>query len=205
MRFSRTSLFNFIGILTLCTTPIFADLQASDSATTIAAPSTGEYAAQCTELAVFYDPEVMANTMADPNKFAQFLVLLSKPETTQALMQCSTDPQQWNIWMAAMSNPTKMMNASAVFMNPQMYTNWMAASMNPQFYNMVMATYMNPALYTQWMNAMSNPAYYQPMFKMMDPKWQQQSAAWMMDPTSYQQMFTAMMQMPGVTNTTVTQ
>ena len=197
MSLSRNSLFTFIGILTLCATPMFADLQANDAEATGA-----EYTADCTGLQAFSDPEVMANTMADPNKFMELVVLMGKPETAQAMMECSTDPQQWNTWMAGMSNPTKMMNAFAVFMNPQMYMNWMAASMNPQTYQAAMNTYMNPALYMQWMTATSNPAYYQSMYKFMDPKWQQQSTAWMMDPNNYQQMFTAMTQIPAGTTAT---
>ena len=199
MSLSKNSLFTFIGILTLCTTPMFATLEASDTETTAT-----EYTADCASLAAFYDAEVMAMNMADPNKFMLFVAQMSKPETTQAFMDCSTNPEQWNTWMASMSNPTKMMNAFAMFMNPQVYMNWMAASMNPQTYQVAMNTYMNPALYMQWMTAASNPAYYQSMYKMMDPKWQQQSTAWMMNPNNYQQMFTAMTA-PVVADTTVTQ
>lgn len=190
MTLSKTSLFAFIGILTLCVTPMFSALEANDQEA-----ATTEYAEACT---TFSDPEVFANTMADPNKFMQLVAQMSNPQTAQALMECSSNPQQWNTWMASMSNPTKMMNAAAMFMNPQVYMNWMTASMNPQTYQAAMNTYMNPALYMQWMTAAANPAFYQPMYKMMDTNWQQQSATSMMDPKNYQQMFAAMMPAPVV-------
>ena len=170
MSLTKTSLFTFIGILTLCVTPMFGDLEANDKEI-----SATDYSEQCSTLGAFSDPEVMANTMADPNKFMQLIAQMSNPQTAQALMECSTNPQEWNTWMANMSNPTKMMNAAALFMNPQVYMNWMTASMNPQFYQTAMNTYMNPALYMQWMTLAANPSFYQPMYKVMDPNWQQQS------------------------------
>lgn len=200
MSLSKASLFSFIGILTLCVTPMFGDLEANDTESTTAISTV-----DCSTLEAFTDPEVMATTMADPTKFMAFVAQMNSPQTAQAMMECSTDPKQWNHWMASMSNPNKMMNATTMFMNPQIYMNWMTASMNPQTYQAAMNTYMNPALYMQWMTAGSNPAYFQSMFKMMDPNWQQQSTAWMMDPKNYQQMFNAMTTAPVVADATVTQ
>ncbi len=200
MSLLKTSLFSFIGILTLCATPMFGQLQANDSQEPAV---TAEIAADCTIFATFTDPEEFAKNMADPAKFMQLFVLMNNPQTAQTLMNCSTDSSQWNTWMASMSDPNKMMNAMTLFMNPQVYMNWMAASMNPQTYQPMFA-YMNPAFYMQWMTAASNPAFYQPMYKMMDPKWQQESTAWMMDPKNYQQMFEAMTKFPVVADATVT-
>ena len=71
--------------------------------------------------------------------------------------------------------------------------NWMTAMMNPNVLSQhAMTPYMNPALYTQWMTAMMNPAFYQAPMKAMDPKWQQETTAWMMDPTNFQKMFEGM-------------
>ncbi len=156
---SKASLLSIIGILTICTTPIFSDLSASEEkeATTTA------YTNECQLPEAFENTESMANAVADPAKFMQLVTLMSNPQAAQNLMNCSTDSAQWDTWMKNLSNPTFKMNAAAVFMNPSLYMNWMTA--------------------------MSNPAYYQSMNKMMDPKWQQQSSAWMMNPNSYQQMF----------------
>lgn len=188
MSISKTSLFTLIGILTVCTTLIFSDLSANDqeSATT---DTTTTNTTDCQIPEAFINAEAMANTVADPAKFMQLVALMSNPQIVQATMNCSTESEQWNTWMKNLGDSTYKMNAAAVFMNPQVYMNWMTAMMNPQTFMTTMNSFMNPALYMQWMTAMSNPAYYQPMTKMMDPKWQQQSSAWMMAPESYTQMF----------------
>ena len=188
MKLSNTSLWSVIGILTLCTTPLFSDLSASEEQPA----ATPEYVAttDCELPAVFSNAEEFSKVMADPAQFMQFMTLMSNPQTTQMLMNCSTDVEQLNAWMTNLGNPTYKMNAAAIFMNPQVYMNWMTAMMNPQTY-MAMSNFMNPALYMQWMTAAANPAYYQPMYKMMDPKWQQESTAWMMDPNTYSQMMSS--------------
>ena len=201
MKLSKTSLFSFIGILTLCATPMFGQLQASDSEAEATANSYNE---ECKYSAAFNDPEVMAQTMANPAKMMELFALMGNPQTAQMVMNCSTDPKTWTAWTTNYSNPTKLMNAFAAFMNPQLYMNWMTASMNPQTYQPAFG-FMNPGIYMQWMTAAANPAFYQPMYKMADPKWQQESTAWMTNPNSFQKMFESMVQFPVVADATVTQ
>ena len=140
----------------------------------------------------YTDPQKMAAAMANPAEFMQLVALMSQPQTYQNMMECGMDTAQWNKIVANMSNPASYMAASGQFMNPQMYMNWMTAMMNPNFYTAAMTPYMNPALYTQWMTAMMNPAFYQAPMKAMDPKWQQETTAWMMDPATFQKMFEGM-------------
>ncbi len=187
MKLRSTSLWSVIGILTLCTTPLFSDLSASEEQ---AETYTATASADCELPTVFSNAEEFAKVMADPAQFMQFMTLMSNPQTTQMLMNCSTDTEQLNAWMSNLGDPSYKMNAAGIFMNPQVYMNWMTAMMNPQTY-MAMSNFMNPALYMQWMTAASNPAYYQPMYKMMDPKWQQQSSAWMMNPNTFSQMMSS--------------
>lgn len=149
----------FMGVFAYALSPVFVEAEES---------VTPELSSDCNMPAAFYDPEAMAKAMANPAEFTQLIAEMNKPETAQALMECSANPEQWNLWVENYSNPTKMMNAMVPFMNPQMYMNWMAASMNPQTYAPFFA-YMNPAFYTQWMTASMNPQFYQPMTKMMDP------------------------------------
>jgi hypothetical protein len=144
------------------------------------------------KMMAYTDPQVMAAAMANPAKFMELMTLLNDPQTTQNMMDCSMETEQWNEIIANMTNPAKMMAASGQFMNPEMYMAWMTAMMNPAFYTQWMNVYMNPAFYTQWMNASMNPAFYQSMFKMMDPKWQQEATVWMMNPENYQKMFESM-------------
>ncbi|MBT8112112.1 MAG: hypothetical protein KJO47_00395 [Gammaproteobacteria bacterium] len=144
------------------------------------------------KMKAYTDPNVMAATMADPTKFMEFMALMSNPQTSINMMNCGMESSQWNEIIANMTNPTNMMNAMSQFMNPQMYTNWMTASMNPAFYQTAMNGYMNPALYMQWMTASMNPAFYSAPMKMADPKWQQETTAWMMNPANFQKMFEGM-------------
>ena len=187
MKLRNTSILSVIGILTLCTTPLFSDLSASEEK---AAATNEVVTSECELPTVFSNAEEFAKVMADPAQFMQFMTLMSNPQTTQMLMNCSTDTEQLNAWMANLGDPSYKMNAAAIFMNPQVYMNWMTAMMNPQTYT-AMANFMNPALYMQWMTAASNPAYYQPMYKMMDPQWQQESTAWMMNPNTFSQMMSS--------------
>ena len=186
MKSYKLTITAFLLVLLISVSPLVFG-NSSESNTQINASETTE----CNLHAAFTDPEVMAQTMADPAKFNEFMVLISNPATTQALMNCSMESKQWSVWMANFSNPTKMMNAMVPFMNPQVYMNWMTASMNPQTYQFMNA-YMNPAFYMQWMTASMNPQFYAPMYKMMDPTWAQQNTAWMMDPANYMSMFDSM-------------
>jgi len=194
MKQSKIALFSIIGILTICTTPIFSSASAEDEKKPVEA-AAAEYTttadADCQLPEAFMNSENMAKAMADPAKFMQLVTLMSTPQAAKTMMNCSTDSEQWSIWTKNLGDPSFKMNAAALFMNPQVYMNWMTAMMNPQTFGTAMNTFMNPALYMQWMTAMSSPEYYQPMTKMMDPAWQQESTAWMMDPSSYQQMFSS--------------
>ena len=189
MKHSKLALFSIIGILTICTTPIFSNASAEEEKQVEAAEHATTTESDCQLPEAFMNSEKMANAIADPAKFMQLVTMMSTPQAAQSMMNCSTESEQWSTWTKNLGDPTFKMNAAAVFMNPQVYMNWMTAMMNPQTFMTSMNTFMNPALYMQWMTAMSNPAYYQPMTKMMDPAWQQESTAWMMNPASYQQMF----------------
>ena len=144
------------------------------------------------KLKAYTDPQALAAAMANPTEFMQLITFMSYPQTAKNMMECGMDSKQWNEIIANMTNPASMMAASGQFMNPQMYMNWMTAMMNPAFYQTAMNTYMNPALYTQWMTASMDPAFYSAPMKMADPKWQQETTAWMMNPANFQKMFEGM-------------
>ena len=156
----KVSIFSLIALLVLglfTLSPLFAeDDEALES-----------YITECNAPKAFYDPAVMAETMADPQKFMSFMTEINKPATTKALAECMAHPEQWSSMIEGMSDYNKYAQAMVPFMNPQTYMNWMVASMNPQTYTPFM-TYMNPAFYTQWMTTMMDPTYYQPMFNMMN-------------------------------------
>jgi len=157
----------------------------------IAKQEIAENVSDC-KMKAYTDPKVMAEAIANPAKFMEFMALMSNPQTAQDMMNCGMDSSQWNEIMANMTNPANMMAASGQFMNPQLYMNWMTAMMNPAFYQTTMNAYMNPVLYTQWMTASMNPAFYSAPMKMADPKWQQETTAWMMNPANFQKMFEGM-------------
>ena len=169
-------------LLITLSTVVFGESDSDSSA------KNTETTADC-KMKAYTDPQKFAAAMANPTEFMQLVTLMSNPQTGQDMMNCGMDSKQWNEMIANMSNPAAYMAASGQFMNPQMYMNWMTAMMNPAFYQNSMNTYMNPQMYMNWMTALMNPAFYQGPMKAMDPKWQQDTTAWMMNPANYQKMF----------------
>ena len=172
-----------------------------------------QYYGQCTDtedsqfdairpyLKAFTDMEVMAQTMADPAKFAQLMAVVNDPRTIHVMTKCATEPVMWDTWMSGMTDFNKMSRTMGYFMNPNMYMNWMMAPMNPAMYQPMMQM-ASPEYYTRWMNAMMNPAFYQPVTSLADPNWYTPRINWMMNPQSMQPMFNMMnmgnyMGMPG--------
>jgi len=166
-----------------------------------------QYYGQCTDtdssqfdsirpqLKAFTDMEVMAQTMADPARFAKLMTLVNDPRTIHVMTKCATEPVMWDTWMSGMTDFNKMSRAMSHFMNPNMYMQWMMAPMNPAMYQPMMQM-ADPAYYTRWMNAMMNPAFYQPITSLADPNWYTPRINWMMNPQSMQPMF-SMMNMGG--------
>lgn len=162
-----------------------------------------QYYGQCTDtdssqfdtirpqLKAFTDMEIMAETMADPAKFAQLMTVVNDPRTIHVMTKCATEPVMWDTWMSGMTDFNKMSRAMGHFMNPNMYMQWMMAPMNPAMYQPMMQM-ADPAYYTRWMNAMMNPAFYQPVMSLADPNWYTPRINWMMNPQSMQPMFNMM-------------
>ena len=162
-----------------------------------------QYYGQCTDtdsaqfdaiqpqLKAFTDMEIMAETMADPAKFAQLMTVVNDPRTIHVMTKCATEPVMWDTWMSGMTDFNKMSRAMGHFMNPNMYMQWMMAPMNPAMYQPMMQM-ADPAYYTRWMNAMMNPAFYQPITSLANPSWYTPRINWMMNPQSMQPMFNMM-------------
>ena len=162
-----------------------------------------QYYGQCTDtdssqfdsirpqLRAFTDMEVMAETMADPAKFARLMTVVNDPRTIHVMTKCATEPVMWDTWMSGMTDFNKMSRAMSHFMNPNMYMQWMMAPMNPAMYQPMMQM-ADPAYYTRWMNAMMNPVFYQPITSLADPNWYTPRINWMMNPQSMQPMFNMM-------------
>ena len=147
-------------------------------------------------LKAFTHMEVMAETMADPVKFAGLMSVVNDPRTIHVMSKCATEPVMWDTWMRGMTDFNKMSRAMTHFMNPNMYMSWMMAPMNPNMYQPMMQ-FMNPNYYTHWMTAMMNPAFYQPVMSLADPNWYTPRINWMMNPQSMQPLL-------GVMNTAMT-
>ena len=152
---------------------------------------SSEFEAIRPQLGAFTDMEVMAETMADPARFAKLMAVVNDPRTIHVMTKCATEPVMWDTWMKGMTDFNKMSRAMGHFMNPNMYFNWMMAPMNPAMYQPMMQM-TNPAYYTRWMNAMVNPAFYQPITSLADPGWYTPRINWMMNPQSVQPMFSMM-------------
>ena len=113
-------------------------------------------------LKAFTDMEVMADTLADPARFARLMSVVNDPRTIHVMTKCATEPVMWETWMNGMTDFNKMTRVMMRFMNPNMYMSWMMAPMNPAMYQPMMQ-FMDPAYYTRWMTAMMNPVFYQPV------------------------------------------
>jgi hypothetical protein len=142
-------------------------------------------------LKAFTDMEIMAQTMADPARFAQLMAVVNDPRTIHVMTKCATEPVMWDTWMAGMTDFNKMSRTMGHFMNPNMYMNWMMAPMNPAMYQPMMQM-GNPDYYNRWMSAMMNPAFYQPVTSLGDPNWYTPRINWMMNPQSMHPMFDMM-------------
>ena len=152
---------------------------------------SSEFEAIRPQLRAFTDMEVMAETMADPARFAKLMAVVNDPRTIHVMTKCATEPVMWDTWMKGMTDFNKMSRAMGRLMNPNIYFNWMMAPMNPAMYQPMMQM-TNPAYYTRWMNAMMNPAFYQPITSLADPGWYTPRINWMMNPQSVQPMFNMM-------------
>ncbi len=138
-------------------------------------------------LKAFTDAEVMAETMADPVKFAKLMQVVSDPRTMHVMTKCATEPVMWDTWMRGLTDFNKLGRAMTRFMNPMMYFNWMMAPMNPQVYSSLFSM-MDPSNLNRWIIASMNPVFYQPFFAPLDPSWYTPRLQWMMDPRSFQPM-----------------
>lgn len=126
MNILKTGFLALLSIQVILISPVFADSNNN---------SNQNNGAQCSIRQELYDPEVMANTMANPKEFSKFMTVMSHPDTPKIMMSCASNPEQWTAMMAKFSDPQKMMNTMMVFMNPQMYFNWMTAFTDPKYYN----------------------------------------------------------------------
>jgi len=156
-----------------------------------AATDSAEFELIRPQLKAFTDMEIMAETMADPAKFAKLMTVVNDPRSIHVMTKCATEPVMWETWMSGMTDFNKMSRTMGHFMNPNMYMSWMMAPMNPAMYQPMMQM-ANPAYYTRWMNAMANPAFYQPVTSLADPAWYTPRINWMMNPQSMQPMFNMM-------------
>lgn len=116
-----------------------------------------EYMSQCNAPSALYDPEAMAMTVADPDKFLQLLEELSAPSTTMSMYECIANDAQFETVIKTMTDPEKLATSMSTFMSPDMYINWMAAMQNPETQRAFMA-YMEPEHFIQWLSSVYNLA-----------------------------------------------
>ncbi|MEM7304457.1 MAG: hypothetical protein AAF372_02895 [Pseudomonadota bacterium] len=110
-----------------------------------------QYMSQCNAPAALYDPEVMAKTMMDPDKFLVLLGSISKPSTTMTMYECIANQEQFETVIKTLSNPEKLSNSASTFMTPEAYAKWITALQDPETQQALLA-YMNPELYLTWMS-----------------------------------------------------
>ncbi len=150
--------------------------------------SEEEWLKLCVHLRAFTDPERMAQVMADPAQFAEFLVALSDPDAVHLMLRCAQKPIMWNTWMQVVTNPEKMMKAGFVVMNPFTYFSWMMAPVNPQMYANL-TTFGDAHLWADWTRKGADPTFFEPLYAWLNPQWSVERTTWAMDPNTYGNMF----------------
>ena len=133
------------------------------------------------DLRAFTDPERMAAVMANPARFAEWIVALSDPDAVHLMLRCSQEPVMWNTWLRVMTDPEKMMKAAFVFMNPGMYMQWTFAPMNPQVHAKL-APLADDKLWADWTKKGTNPVFHEPLYSWINPQWWVDRMTWAMDP-----------------------
>jgi len=141
-------------------------------------------------LTAFTDMEVMAQTLADPQRLFELMAVINDPRTLHVMAKCSTEPVMWNTWMRGLTDFNKYIASSMVFMSPQTWINWAMAPMNPGVWN-AMFSQLDPQRYVQWVTSAFNPQFYAPMLAPMDPAWYGPRVQWLAAPQNWTAFQTA--------------
>jgi hypothetical protein len=144
MNLSKPKILAVLFTLSISSLPVFSNSDIEED--------MESYMSECNAPSELYDPEAMANTLADPVKFLQLVEAIKNPATVNTLVECATHPEQMQTILQSLSDPAKYMNMMIIFMNPQTYMNWMAASTSPEFnqseFEMINASEMAKTLET---------------------------------------------------------
>lgn len=147
-----------------------------------------EFAGIRERIKAFTDAEIMAATMADPERFMKLTDTVNDPRTMHVMANCATEPVMWDTWVNNAADYPKMMRAAATVMNPGTMMAWMMAPMNPKFWNAAMA-HANGEKYVRWAQAPANPEFYKPMTSMGDENWYKPRLAWMSNSQSFEPIY----------------
>lgn len=150
--------------------------------------SSADFDAIRERVKAFTDVEIMAQTMADPERFMQLAETVNDPRTMHVMMNCATEPVMWDTWMKGAADYPKMMRAATTMMNPATMMSWMMAPMNPKVWSAAMG-HMNAEKYVRWSQAPANPEFYKPMTSMTDENWYKPRLAWMSNSASFEPIF----------------
>lgn len=136
------------------------------------------------QLVAFTDPEVMAETLNDPEKFAALTVVINDPHAIRVMATCATEPVMWDNWMKSGTDYKKMTSAMVKVMNPTGMVKWMMAPMNPKLWA-AMGEHMDANRYVKWGNALVNPTFYTPVTAMTEANWYESRLKWFASADSY--------------------
>ncbi len=144
-------------------------------------------------LRVFTDFGLMARVMGDPEESAKLMAALADPDVVHLMLRGMQEPVMWDTWVKQLTNPQAYIEMSLVAINPMTYIKWMTSPVNADVYS-ALKPFVQSELYADWANKGTKIKLYEPTWSFMNPQWTVDRLAWAIDPKTYVNPFTWIME-----------
>ena len=144
-------------------------------------------------LRVFTDFGLMARVMGDPEESAKLMAVLADPDVVHLMLRGMQEPVMWDTWVKQLTNPQAYIEMSLVAINPMTYIKWMTSPVNVDVYS-ALKPFVQSELYADWANKGTKIKLYEPTWSFMNPQWTVDRLAWAIDPKTYVNPFTWIME-----------
>ena len=144
-------------------------------------------------LRVFTDFGLMARVMGDPEESAKLMAALADPDVVHLMLRGMQEPVMWDTWVKQLTNPQAYIEMSLVAINPMTYIKWMTSPVNVDVYS-ALKPFVQSELYADWANKGTKIKLYEPTWSFMNPQWTVDRLAWAIDPKTYVNPFTWIME-----------
>jgi hypothetical protein len=144
-------------------------------------------------LRAFTDFGLMARVMGDPEESAKLMAVLADPDVVHLMLRGMQEPVMWDTWVKQLTNPQAYIEMSLVAINPMTYIKWMTSPVNVDVYS-ALKPFVQSELYADWANKGTKIKLYEPTWSFMNPQWTVDRLAWAIDPKTYVNPFTWIME-----------